>query len=182
MSLLISATRFVSSSRSRAMRSVASSPMASSLIRSDASASRVDRYCWLFLIIRSSPNHSPDSISLGRFRSIHQTSGATGEISGSRFCHQAAVFQLMWPCQMPPPIGCPHKKHDAKRSAIDNERPGGETPEDAHERPDRRECRNGCDDKADRQNGPAVHVEVDFVQLPQFLQSGESDSRDAQQE
>lgn len=65
-----------------------------------------------------------------------------------------------------PGVGGRNEQKNAEHSSIDDERPGGEPLKDAHQRPDRGERRNGRDNQADRQNGPAMQIEMSFVQLP----------------
>ncbi len=80
------------------------------------------------------------------------------------------------------PGHCAHEDDEAEDEAIDHERPTGEAFEHAHQAPDRHECRNGSNHEADDQHRPGVMIEIEMVQFPQFLEPGQGDRGQTQQE
>ena len=74
------------------------------------------------------------------------------------------------------------EQQQTDQTAINDERPGRELFQDAKQPPDREKSRDRPRGKTDREHGPAMGIEVDLVEFPKFLASGERDGWQAQQE
>src|SRR5664280_1060979 len=78
-----------------------------------------------------------------------------------------------------PPRHNTNEDYNAEHESIDHEGPSRELLQKPHQPPDGEERGNRGHDQSKQQHGPSVAIEVDFIELPHFLEARQGNRRQA---